>query len=154
MSDMTDQRALWGLPDPDMQAEFYADVPAKRLIAWLLDTLVIALITAIIVPFTAFTALFFLPLLFLVVGFIYRVVSLANRSATPGMRMAAIEFRTHRGERFDLSMAVLHTLGYSLSMSFVFPQMISIILMLTSARRQGLSDMVLGTAAVNRNAGG
>ena len=152
MSDMTDSNPLWGLPDPDRQAEFYADVPAKRLVAWLLDTLLISIITAVIVPFTAFTALFFLPLLFLVVGFVYRVVSLANRSATPGMRLAAIEFRTHRGERFDGGMALLHTIGYSLSMAMVFPQVISIILMLTSARKQGLSDLVLGSAVVNKNA--
>lgn len=47
------------LPDPDYQAEFYQDVPTKRLIAWIADTIVIVLISLLIVPFTAFTGLFF-----------------------------------------------------------------------------------------------
>jgi hypothetical protein len=37
-------------------------------------------------------------------------------------------------------------------MAFVVPQIISVILMLTGARAQGLSDLVLGTAAINRRA--
>ncbi len=152
MQTMTGHKPLWGLPDPDLQAEFYADVPAKRAIAWVLDTIVIMLITALIVLFTAFIGLFFLGFLYLIVGFIYRVVSIANSSATPGMRVTSVELRNHRGERLDLGAAFLHTLGYSVSMSMVFPQVISIILMLTGARAQGLTDLVLGTAAINRNA--
>ncbi len=95
------------------------------------------LICVLIVPFTAFTALFFLPLLGLIVSLIYRTVTIAGRSATPGMRLVAMEFRTHDGRRFDLAMAALHTLGYTVSVSMVFPQVISIILMLTSAPRPG-----------------
>lgn len=30
-----------GLPDPDYQSEFYADVPAKRALAWVFDTLIV-----------------------------------------------------------------------------------------------------------------
>jgi len=113
--------------------------------------LILAL-TLLAVPFTAFTAIFFLPLLFLVISFAYRTVTLARGSATPGMRLVAIEFRTHRGARFDTTMAALHTGLYLLSTSFVLPQIISIILMLTGPRAQGLSDLVLGTAALNRMA--
>ncbi|MCP5039132.1 MAG: RDD family protein [Rhodobacteraceae bacterium] len=153
MTTYSNHRApLWGLPDPDMQAEFYADIPVKRAVAWVLDTALISLTTALIVLFTAGIGLFFIGFIFLVTGFIYRVVSIANKSATLGMRVAAIEFRNHKGQRFDTGTAFLHTLGYSLSMSFVFPQVISIILMLTGARAQGLTDMILGTAAINRNA--
>ena len=143
---------LWGLPDPDTKPEFYADVPAKRLLAWIIDTVLIALITAVIVPFTAFTALFFLPFLYMAVGLIYRIATIASRSATPGMRLVAIELRRHDGQRFDLGMATLHTLAYSVSVAMMFPQLISIILMLTSERAQGLSDHLLGTAALNRAA--
>lgn len=141
------------LPDPDLNAEFYADVPLKRALAWVVDTLFIAIITLLIVPFTAFTALFFLPFLFLVVSFIYRSISLANRSATPGMRLMAIEFRTSGGERFGLGTALVHTLAYTVSISMVLPQILSVILMATSARAQGLTDLVLGTVAINRAAG-
>ncbi|HEX9858556.1 MAG TPA: RDD family protein [Paracoccaceae bacterium] len=138
------------LPDPDRHAEFYADVPMKRGLAWAVDTVLITLITAVIVPFTAFTALFFLPLLFLTVSLTYRTVSLARRSATPGMRLLAIEFRDHRGQTLDLPTAFLHTLGYTVSIAMVLPQVISVALMLTGARGQGLSDHLLGTVAINR----
>jgi uncharacterized RDD family membrane protein YckC len=143
----------WGLPDPVTQTEFYADVPTKRLLAWIVDTLAIAALTAIVVVFTVFTALFFLPLAFLAVGFVYRWVTLANSSATPGMRLLAIEIRAGDGGRLDPMMAGLHTLGYTVSMA-VFPlQLVSIGLMLMTERKQGLTDHVLGTAAVNRAAG-
>lgn len=142
----------WHIPDPDTQPEFYSDVPTKRLIAWLIDTVVIIVICLLIVPFTAFTGLLFFPVMMLVVGFAYRVVTIAQGSATWGMRLAAIEFRTRDGQMFDLQMAFLHTLGFSISCAFVVLQILSIILMLTTARAQGLTDHILGTVAINRRA--
>lgn len=136
-------------PDPDRHAAFYEGVLSKRFLAWLLDMALILMMTAIIVPFTAFTALFFLPGLFLVVGFLYRWMTLSGRSATWGMRLMNIEFLDRNGQRFDAATAFLHTLGYSLSMAFVIPQILSVALMLISARGQGLTDHVLGTVAIN-----
>ncbi|WP_108484302.1 RDD family protein [Oceaniglobus ichthyenteri] len=142
----------WGLPDPDRQSGFYENVPSKRLLAWVVDVVIIGVITAVLVPFTLFIGLFFLPMLFGVISFMYRVVSLANWSGTPGMRLMAIELRTSQGARFDLMAAFLHTLGYAVSVTFFPVQLISIVLMLTSARAQGLTDYVMGTAALNRAA--
>lgn len=147
---MTTAKALPGLPDPEIAPEFYADVSTKRFLAWIADVVLICLITAIIIPFTAFTALFFLPMLFLVVSFCYRALSLVRRSATPGMRLMAIQFRRHDGQVLDPGTAFIHTLLYAISISMVLPQVISIFLMLTTARGQGLTDHFLGTAAINR----
>ncbi|WP_299842871.1 RDD family protein [uncultured Roseovarius sp.] len=147
---MTD--TTWHIPDPLSQPDFYADVPTKRLIAWVVDTVVITGVCLLILPFTAFTGLFFFPFLFLCVSFIYRVITIAGNSATWGMRLTAIEFRTGQGRRFDLSMAFLHTLGYSISWALFIFQIASIVLMLTTARGQGLSDHMLGTVAINRRA--
>ncbi|SMH55769.1 RDD family protein [Maritimibacter sp. HL-12] len=144
--------ALWGLPDPDTQSEFYADVPVKRLIAWVVDALLIFLTAFLIAILTVGLGFFFFGFLILVVAFVYRTVSLANRSATLGMRLVAIEMRTHNGQRFDLATAALHTIAYQVSVSMVVPQIISIVLMLTSARAQGLTDHALGTAALNMTA--
>lgn len=138
------------LPDPVRHAEFYDGVAFRRGLAWVLDFVLIAIITAIIVPFTAFTALFFLPLLFLCVGFCYRTVSLSRSSATPGMRMMAIELRNREGRPLDFGEALLHTLGYTVSIGMVVPQVISVALMLVTPRGQGLTDYVLGTVALNR----
>ena len=147
---MTD--TTWHIPDPLTQPDFYADVPTKRLIAWVVDTVVIIGFCLLILPFTAFTGLFFFPLLYLTVSFIYRVITISGNSATWGMRLTAIEFRTAQGSRFDLQMAFLHTLGYSVSWAVMILQIASMILMLTSVRGQGLSDHVLGTVAINRRA--
>lgn len=147
---MTSHR--FALPDPQTQPEFYADVPMKRLVSWVVDMVLIAILCVLILPFTAFTGIFFFPFLILVVGFVYRVVTLANGSATMGMRFFGIEFRTQNGERFTLGTAFIHTLGYSISLSFFLLQIISIVLMLTSARAQGLTDHFLGTVAINKAA--
>jgi uncharacterized RDD family membrane protein YckC len=142
----------WALPDPDTQPEFYADVPAKRLVAFVVDTLVIIALSLLVVPFTAFTGLFFFPVLMAVVGFAYRVVTIARGSATWGMRLVAIEFRAADGRRFDLGLAFAHTLGLTLCFALPLLQVASVVLMLTRPRGEGLSDLVLGTVALNRRA--
>ena len=139
-------------PDPDTHPQFYDGVPAKRLLAWVVDTVIILMLVMVVIPFTAFIGLFFLPLLYLVLGFAYRVVTLARGSATWGMRFMAIELRTRDDEAFDTSDAFLHTLGYTISIGMPLLQLISVVLMLSSERRQGLTDMVMGTVALNRRA--
>lgn len=140
------------LPDPDRQPQFYETVPAKRLLAWVIDTVIIVALSLLVLPFTAFTGIFFFPLLLLVIGFAYRVVTLANGSATWGMRFAAIELRSADGARFDLGTAFAHTLGYTVSIAVPILQVVSVVMMLTGARGQGLTDNLLGTAALNRRA--
>lgn len=147
---LNDVMTTMTLPDPDYQADFYVGVTVKRGIAWALDTVLTVILTALILPFTAFTGFFFLPLLFLVVNFLYRWVSLSRASATPGMQMVAMEFRRGDGGYFDPATAFLHTTGYLLSMAFVVPQLLSVALMILGARGQGLTDLVLGSAAINR----
>ncbi|WP_127112302.1 RDD family protein [Shimia sediminis] len=139
------------LPDPDTQPEFYADVPTKRLIAWVIDTVVIVAMSAVVALFTV-VGLFFFAFLLLIIGFIYRTITLTSGSATWGMRLTSLEMRDRTGRRFDFGSAFLHTLGYHVSLS-VFPlQLISIGLMLMSSRRQGLTDHVMGSVAINRAA--
>lgn len=140
------------LPDPERHAAFYAGVPARRAWAFGIDLVATALLTALIVPFTAFVALFFLPLVWLVVGFLYRWVTLARGSATPGMWLMAIEFRAADGGRLDGATAFLHTLGFTMSWAFVLPQLGSMALMAVHPRGQGLTDLVLGTVAIRRAA--
>lgn len=138
------------LPDPIRQPEFYESVVVKRLLAWLVDTVLIMVLVLLALPFTAFLGIFVLPVMYLVVGFAYRVVTIANGSATWGMRLFAMELRQADGQRLDLQAASLHTLGYTISVSFPVLQVISIVLMLATDRRQGLTDHVMGTAALNR----
>lgn len=148
---MTDDLAH-AQPDPDRHAEFYRGVAAKRAFAWILDTILVTLIVALVAVVTALTALFILPLVWLTVGFLYRWITMSGDSATWGMRLMSVEFLDRYGQRFDAATAFLHTLGYSLSMAFVLPQILSVALMLISRRGQGLTDMVIGSVAINRAA--
>lgn len=144
--------AYTNLPDPMVQPEFYDSVPIKRGLAWVIDAALILALVVPIVVMTLFIALWFLPLLFFVVGFVYRVATITGGSATWGMRLMSIEFRDRRGEHFDASQAFMHTLGYTVSMS-IFPlQLISVAMMFLTERGQGLTDMLLGTVAINRRA--
>lgn len=149
---MTSSYAPSGLPDPATQAEFYEGVPLKRFIAWIVDAIIITAISALAIPFTAFTAIFYFPFLVLVVGFVYRWGTIASKSSTWGMRLMAVEFRNDAGHRLDTGEAALHTLGYTLSWT-VFPaQIASMVMMCVTEKGQGLTDFVLNTTAINKPA--
>lgn len=140
------------LPDPATQPAFYDGVVIKRGIAWVID---FAIISALLVPFvifSAFTALFILPALFFGVGFVYRVLTIANGSATWGMRAMAIEFRDIDNRRFTPGQALLHTLGFTVLQASGVLQLVSILAMLLTERGQGLTDLLMGSTALNRQA--
>lgn len=126
-----------------------AGVPLKRGIAWLFDIVLIALLCALILPFTAFTGVFFFPFLMLVVGFIYRWFTIAGGSATWGMRIMGIGLRDHHGALLGSGLALSHTFGYTISVAIAPLQLISVVLMLVTTRGQGLTDHLLGTTAIN-----
>lgn len=144
-----------GLPDPEVQPEFYDWVPLKRLLAWAVDVAATLAITLLALGLFALSvvgllAFFVIPGLFLLIGLAYRTVTIARLGATPGMALAALRLRRLDGTRPDLTLAFLHSLGYTLSTMFVFPQILSVALMVVGRSGQGLSDMILGTAVLNR----
>lgn len=137
-------------PDPLDQPEFYEGILAKRFFAWVVDSILIIVLCLLVLPFTAFTGVFFFPVLMLVIGFLYRLATLAGGSATWGMRLVGMELRDSQDRAFDGGTAFMHTLGYTVSVAMAPLQLISIVLMITSVRCQGLTDMVLGTVPLNR----
>jgi len=143
-----------GLPDPFRKPDFYAAVRRKRLAAWALDTLLIGIGCVLLLPFTAFTGILFFPVMMIGVGFVYRWATIAGGSATWGMRLVALELRGADGRRLQPEAAFQHTLGYTLSITFPVAQLASVVMMLVSDRKQGLTDQILGTAAINRPARG
>ncbi len=150
--------AATGHPNPHTHADFYTDVPSKRLIAWVIDLGFTAILSApFMLPILLLGALLFFPLLLLpviwaCVGFLYRWTTISSGSATWGMRIMAIELRDIHGQRLSGTTAFLHTLGSTLSFCFAVVQAVSIFLMATSERGQGLTDMVLGTTMLNKAA--
>ena len=140
-----------GLPDPDAQPEFYDDTPTKRAIAWAIDTALVFGLWLVLTVLSAGLLVWLLPF-FAVVDFLYRTTTISRRSATWGMRAMSIELRDRRGEPLDFGQAVLHTAGYMASIVTLPVQIVSGAMMLATPRRQGLTDHVMGTAAVNRAA--
>jgi uncharacterized RDD family membrane protein YckC len=149
---MTTQSLHLGLPDPVLKPEFYDGILIKRGLAWVIDALIVLLFCIVALPFTAFLAIFVFPLLMVSVGFVYRWITLAGRSSTWGMRMTGIEIRDRDGLRLQSGTALAHVSIYSFSILVAPMQLISVIMMLFTDRRQGLSDLFLGTAALNRPA--
>ena len=137
------------LPDPVNSPEIYDHTPTKRALAWLVDLAVIGGATTLVVMVTMLTALLVLPFVWLAIGFAYRAVTIARGSATWGMRLLAVELRNRRGGRLEPVEAVAHTAVYYAAMAVAPLQILSAALMLTTPRRMGLGDHLLGTAAVN-----
>jgi len=142
---------MFAAADPDLayDARLYADVPVKRALAWGIDTVLIAFLVALLIPLTGFVALFFLGGLYMVLNFVYRWMGMARHSATMGMRVMGLEFRDADGYRLGTGQGFLHTLFYTMSVAFVVPQVISVLMMCLTRRGQGLSDAVLGVVLVN-----
>ena len=146
-----DRPGIDHLPDPVRQAGFYDGVTVKRGIAWVIDVVIIGVMGLLVAIFTV-VGLFFIPVFVMVVGFLYRTFTIASGSATWGMRMMAIELRDAYGRRLDFAQAFLHTLGYTLTISTMLLQLVSIGFMFGNPRGEGISDMVLGTVMLNRRA--
>lgn len=144
---------LPGLPDPDTDPQFYDRVPTRRLVAWLVDFVVVlaislpvGLVFGIVTLGFGFAAF---PLLYTAIGFFYRVFTLSGRSATLGQRFMGIEFRRFDGTRFDLTTAMLHAAIYTVSISVVLVQAASCIAILSTRYGQGIQDIILRTTAIN-----
>lgn len=153
---MTQTSPVFALPDPDTRPEFYDGVLIKRFFAWLIDFVLIAIPTVIlfvvtIIPLVlTFFGVFLIPVMMAGIAFLYRWSTLASGSATLGMRMMALELREADGSRLRGSTALYHTIGFQLSMAIPLIQLASVVMMITGARKQGLSDLVLDTAMINR----
>lgn len=142
--------AYTGLPDPEMDSQFYDKVPSRRLVAWVFDGIITFAITFLIGVFTVGLGFFIFPFIWLVVGLIYRTITIASKSSTWGMQLVGIEFRDKKGQKFTNGLALAHTLIFTIGTGFFLVQIASIVLILTSRYGQSVQDMILGTTAINR----
>ena len=142
------------LPDPERDGQFYEGVPLRRLAAFVIDFIVILLLTMLsmfIVALATFglgTVLFFL--VFSLTGFAYRWIMLFKRSATVGMLLTGIEIRRADGEKMDRASAFLHTVGFLVTFFFAPLLIIGWFLMMSDPYKRVMHDLVLGSAAINR----
>ena len=140
------------LPDPNLDAQFYEGVMIKRLVAWGIDVAVVLILTLGAIVASLGLLAFVFPFLIFVINLAYRIFTIQNKSATIGMRLTGIELRNAKGDRFSLTEAVIHTGLFILIFISFLGILANMLAMFLNDRGQGLHDMLLGSAAINRPA--
>ena len=147
--------------DPAIQPELFEGVLARRMVAFLIDVVIIAapliLLAMFMAIFTVFTfglGLFVFALLgpiSVIWALAYYGMTLGSAaSATIGMRMLDLEMRTWYGSPSDFVLGAVHAIAFWLTGSFLTPFILLVALF--NDRRRLLHDMLVGTIVVN-NAG-
>jgi uncharacterized RDD family membrane protein YckC len=144
--------------DPARNPELFEGVLARRLLAFLVDVVIItapmvfiALFILIfgLVTFGLGWALYFLlyPVGVLWALFYYGFTLGGPHSATVGMRVMDIEMRTWHGAPAYFVLGAVHAVIYWLSVSLLTPFIV--LIGLFNDRRRLLHDFILGTVVIN-----
>jgi uncharacterized RDD family membrane protein YckC len=139
------------LPDPAQDPAYYADLVAKRALAWTVDVVVtlVALVAVLILSFGL--ALLALPLVWAGLAVAYRYVMLVRWDGTLGMLLAGLRLRRLDGTRPEPVLCLWHAMIHAGAMASILGQIASVALLLTTPYRQGLNDLILGTTMVHRD---
>ena len=148
-------RGPGGAFDPELHPELYEGVPPKRIIAFIIDAIIVFLlmIPAVLVVLvlgliTLGLGWLLLPPLFAIVALGYVALTLGSpRSATLGMRAMGIEMRTGTGTTIYPVLAAVHALLFWVSVSLLTP--LILLVALFSTRQRLLHDILLGTVMLN-----
>jgi uncharacterized RDD family membrane protein YckC len=147
--------------DPATQPELFEGVPARRVIAFFIDVLIIAVPLALLGIFIFIFGLvtfglgWFLFLAFGPVAMIWALVYYgftfgSVSSATIGMRMMDLEMRTWYGAPAYFVLGAVHAIGYWLTVSFLTP--LVLLVALFNDRKRLLHDILVGTVVINNHA--
>lgn len=142
--------------DPVREPELFSGVLSKRVLAFIVDAILIGVfeLLAVLVVFALgiFTLgvawfLFALPF-FAIVAVLYVALTLGGpKGATPGMRLSGVTIRSANGERIGFVIGAAHALLFWFSLSFLTP--LVLIVGLFSNRKRLLHDILLGTVVMN-----
>jgi len=146
---------LANIVDP-FNADFLRGVRTRRIIAFLIDAIMIAVATFGVGIVVLFLGIFTLglgwllfPILWPLVALLYCAFTLGGPySATLGMRTQGLEMRFLDGSRPTPLLAVVHSVLFYASMSLLTPFVL--LVSLFSDRKRLLHDILLGTIIVNR----
>lgn len=144
--------------DPYAQPDLFRGVATRRVIAFLIDLLILTLPIVLAVIFIAIFGLVTLGLgwaLFWLVSpasviwaLVYYGMTIGGpHSATIGMRMMDLELRTWHGEPGYFVLGAVHAVCFWISVSVLSPFVL--LLGLFNSRRRLLHDFLLGTVVIN-----
>jgi uncharacterized RDD family membrane protein YckC len=144
--------------DPATEPELFEGVLARRVMAFLIDVLVIAVPLAFLAIFIFMFGLvtlglgwflfFFYSPIAVIWALIYYGLTLGcAASATIGMRMVDLEMRTWYGAPAYFVLGAVHAVGFWLSVSALTPFVVLVAFF--NPRRRLLHDILLGTVIIN-----
>lgn len=144
--------------DPAEQPELFSDVFSKRIVAFCIDVVLIALLmipAAIMVLILGIVTLglgwLLLFALVPLVALAYVAFSLGGgRSATPGMAITGVEMRTWSGGKAFPVLAAMHAILFYFSVALLTP--LVLLVGLFTRRKQLLHDLLLGVVILNASA--
>ena len=144
--------------DPATHPELFEGVLARRIVAFLIDLIVISvplMLLAIFLFVFGLVTLGFGWFLFVLYGPVAVIWALSYygltlgsaASATIGMRMVDLEMRTWYGAPCYFVLGAVHAIGYWLTVSFGTPFIL--LVGLVNDRQRLAHDMLLGTIVIN-----
>jgi uncharacterized RDD family membrane protein YckC len=147
--------------DPATQPELFEGVLARRVMAFLVDLILISIplifLAIFIFVFGLVTLglgwfLFFLmsPIAVIWALLYYGLTLGGAASATIGMRVMELEMRTWYGAPSYFVLGAVHAVGFWLTVSFLTPFILLVALF--NDRKRLLHDMLLGTIVINNEA--
>ena len=145
---------------PISEPDLFRNVPTRRVIAFIIDVVVLAVPVALAILFIAVFGLLTLGLgwaLFWLVSpasiiwaIVYYGTTLGGpHSATVGMRMMDLELRTWYGAPGYFVLGAAHAVLFWISISVLSP--LILLIGLFNARRRLAHDFVLGTVVINNS---
>ncbi len=141
--------------DPALTPELFSGVRSRRTFAFLIDVVIIALLTFAAGILVFFLGVFTLGLGFLLyavlptaVALLYVALTLGGpQAATLGMRSMGLEMRLWYGAKPYPLLATVHALLFWFSVSVLTP--LVLLVSLFSDRKRLLHDIVLGVVIIN-----
>ena len=151
--------------DPVTHPELFDGVLARRLIAFIIDLIIIAIpivlagifmaaatiaTLGLAVVFFAFLSPLYWPLIVIWALCYYGYTFGSPASATIGMRVMDLEMRTWYGAPAYFVLGAVHAVVFWLTISFLNP--LVLLVGFFNERRRLLHDMVVGTVVINSSA--
>ena len=147
--------------DPVAQPEYFEGVLARRVIAFVIDVIIITVpvifaalfifLFGLVTFFLGWALFWLLPAGATIWAVLYYGLTFGSpKSATIGMRMMDIEMRTWYGAPCYFLLGAVHAILYWISVSTLTP--LILLVALFNDRRRLLHDMVAGTIVVNNEA--
>lgn len=157
MSNRTYDAADYIINEGRLNPRAVSGIRTRRIFAFLIDAVIIAMLTvaaAIVVGFLGLLTLglgwLLYPILWPAVALVYCAFSLGGPySATVGMRTQGIEARFMDGSRLNPGVAAVHAVLFYFSISILTP--LVLLVSLFTENKRLLHDIVLGIVFVNRD---